>query len=173
MAEEILVTNLKQQLDRLFNQLADLEECRDDLEEDEYEETKEETLAQLKEFQESLDKATSGNITLQDELTSLKLATQAAISSAFKTPEVMRLFAKQEPTQLRTLLTQIDRDVILGKRNQVDSKQDKIEILTALKKLGEQISNEEELLLQNSVKLQTVSTSEVGDHVLSLVQNKS
>ena len=35
-------------------------------------------------------------------------ATQAAISSAFKTPEVMRLFAKQEPTQLRTLLTQVD-----------------------------------------------------------------
>lgn len=49
---------------------------RDDLEEDEYEETKEETLAQLKEFQESLDKATSGNITLQDELTSLKLVSK-------------------------------------------------------------------------------------------------
>ena len=28
MSEDILVKNLKQQLDRLFNQLADLEECR-------------------------------------------------------------------------------------------------------------------------------------------------
>ena len=35
---------------------------------------------------------------------------------------------------------QIDRDVVLGKRNPEDSKQDKIEILTALKKLGEQVS---------------------------------
>ncbi|XP_063675602.1 protein LZIC-like isoform X2 [Bolinopsis microptera] len=85
----------------------------------------------------------------------------------------MRLFAKQEPAQLRTLLTQLDRDVVLGKRTAEESKQDKIEILTALKKLGQQISNDEELFLQSSVNLQTVSSGEVvGDHVLGLVQNK-
>jgi hypothetical protein len=126
-------------------------------------------------------------------------ATQAAISNAFKTPEVMRLFAKQEPAQLRTLLTQVtscwqsyfsaiwipngflawmsagwgsiharvsifkicmshkheicvtdnhdyncfryqlDRDIILGKKTAEDSKQEKIEILLALKKLGQQV----------------------------------
>ena len=47
-----------------------LSHFREDLEDEEYEETREETLAQLKEFQESLDK---GNISLEDELTSLKL----------------------------------------------------------------------------------------------------
>ena len=50
---------------------------REDLDEEEYEETKEETLAQLKEFQDSLDKATSGNITLEDELSSLKLVSRS------------------------------------------------------------------------------------------------
>ena len=47
------------------------------MDEEEYEETKEETLAQLKEFQHSLDKATSGNITLEDELSSLKLVSRS------------------------------------------------------------------------------------------------
>jgi diphthamide synthase (EF-2-diphthine--ammonia ligase) len=56
---------------------------REDLDEEEYEETKEETLAQLKEFQESLDKATSGDITLEDELTSLKLVSRSNGLPAF------------------------------------------------------------------------------------------
>ena len=36
-------------------------------------------------------------------------------------------------------ITQLDRDVVLGKRTAEESKQDKIEILTALKKLGQQV----------------------------------
>ena len=44
---EKLKKNLNDQLERLMQQLQDLEECRDDLDEDEYEETKKETLDQL------------------------------------------------------------------------------------------------------------------------------
>ena len=36
-------------------------------------------------------------------------------------------------------ITQLDRDVVLGKRTAEESKQDKIEILTTLKKLGQQV----------------------------------
>ena len=41
-------------------QLTDLEDCRNDLEEDEYEEMRKDTIAQLSEFETSLAKMTSG-----------------------------------------------------------------------------------------------------------------
>ena len=71
------------------------------MDDDEYEETKQETLDQLKEFQESLNHLVEGNVSLVDEIGSMQLAIQAAVSQAFKTPEVIRLFAKREPGQLR------------------------------------------------------------------------
>ena len=43
-------------------QLADLEECRNDLESDEYEELKKDAIAQLSEFEASLSKMSSGVI---------------------------------------------------------------------------------------------------------------
>lgn len=104
-------------------------------------------------------------------------AIQAAISQAFKTPEVIRLFAKKQPGQLRTRLAevwilrpriwitclmdssrilfkmfcnlsviffklsvQMDRDVIVGKLLRDVYTQQKMEILTALRKLGEKVT---------------------------------
>lgn len=46
---------------------------RDDLEEDEYEDTKNDTLEQLREFKESLDKMMGGDLSLVDELNSMQL----------------------------------------------------------------------------------------------------
>ncbi|XP_077168308.1 protein LZIC [Paroedura picta] len=146
-----LKQNLEEQLDRLMQQLQDLEECRDELDADEYEETKKETLEQLSEFNDSLKKIMSGNMTLVDELSGMQLAIQAAISQAFKTPEVIRMFAKKQPGQLRTKLAEMDRDLIVGKLGQDLYTQQKLEILTALRKLGEKlIPDEEAFLLTNA-----------------------
>lgn len=116
--------NMEEQLDRLMQQLADLEECRcqhgelyfdlcytkakilkklfnqcknknltghwhsiivytiwlswlflsrEDLDDEEYEETKKETLEQLNEFNDSLKKIMSGDMTLVDELSGMQL----------------------------------------------------------------------------------------------------
>lgn len=70
---KILRENLESQLERLIQQLADLEEVKDELEQSEYNDTKEETLEQLKEFNERLSKIMSGNMTLVDELGSMQL----------------------------------------------------------------------------------------------------
>uniref|UniRef100_A0A3P9IVT8 Leucine zipper and CTNNBIP1 domain containing n=1 Tax=Oryzias latipes TaxID=8090 RepID=A0A3P9IVT8_ORYLA len=134
-----LKQNMEEQLDRLMQQLQDLEECREDLEEEEYEETKKETLEQLGEFNDSLKKIMSGDMTLVDELSGMQLAIQAAISQAFKTPEVIRLFAKKQPGQLRTRLAEMDRDLMVGKLSRDVHTQQKMEILTALRKLGEKV----------------------------------
>lgn len=143
-----LKSNLEGQLDRLVAQLADLEECREELEPDEYDEAKRDTLEQLDEFSGSLKKIMSGNMTLVDELGSMQLAIQAAISQAFQTPEVIRLFAKKNNRQLRTRLNEIERDVKIGKMVGTMFIQQKMEILTALKKLGEELDPSEDHFLR-------------------------
>ncbi|XP_010575649.1 PREDICTED: protein LZIC isoform X1 [Haliaeetus leucocephalus] len=142
-----LKQNLEEQLDRLMQQLQDLEECRDELDADEYEETKKETLEQLSEINDSLKKIMSGDMTLVDELSGMQLAIQAAISQAFKTPEVIRMFAKKQPRQLRTRLAEMDRDLMVGKLGRDLYTQQKVEILTALRKLGEKLTPDDEMFL--------------------------
>ena len=46
-------------------------------------------------------------MTLVDELSSMKLAVRAAISEAFKTPEVIRMFASRRPGDLRQKLIEV------------------------------------------------------------------
>ncbi|CAH1773960.1 unnamed protein product [Owenia fusiformis] len=147
---EKLKQNLEEQLDRLMQQLTDLEECKEDFEEDEYEETKNETLEQLKEFNESLSNMMKGNLSLVDQLNGMQLAIQAAISDAFKTPEVIKMFAKKQPGQLRTRLAEVERDAKIGKLAKDVATQQTVEILTALKKLGETLTPTEEAFLQSN-----------------------
>ncbi len=47
--------------------------CREELDEEEYEETKKETLEQLSEFNDSLKKIMTGDMTLVDELSGMQL----------------------------------------------------------------------------------------------------
>ena len=80
---------------------------RDDLSVEEYNETKEETLEQLKELNASLSKMKEGNLSLVDEVNGIQLAIQAAISKAFQTPEVIQMFAKKQQPQLRQKLAEV------------------------------------------------------------------
>lgn len=147
---QVLKQNLEEQLDRLVAQLADLEEAREDMEEDEYEETKQDTIEQLEDFNKSLEKVMKGDMSLVDQLNGMQLAIQAAISQAFKTPEVIKLFAKKQPGQLRQRLADIERDGKVGKLSQDLYTLQKVEILTALKKLGDTLSTSENAFLQSN-----------------------
>lgn len=175
---EKLKSNLEEQLDRLVQQLADLEEAKDDLDADEYEETKQETMDQLTEFKESLDNMVGGNLSLVDQLSGMQLAIQAAISKAFKTPEVIRMFAKKQPGQLRQRLAEIQRDEKVGKLSGDIATQQSVEILTALKKLGESLTPEEESYLQSNSSASLKQFEQVsgdlasGDKVLAVASSQ-
>lgn len=175
---EKLKSNLEEQLDRLVQQLADLEEAKDDLDADEYEETKQETMDQLSEFKESLDNMVGGNLSLVDQLSGMQLAIQAAISKAFKTPEVIRMFAKKQPGQLRQRLAEIRRDEKVGKLSGDIATQQSVEILTALKKLGESLTPEEESYLQSNSSASLKQFEQVsgdlasGDKVLAVASSQ-
>jgi hypothetical protein len=52
---------------------------------------------------------------------------------------VIKLFAKKQPGQLRQRLTALQRDMKLGKVTPDSYTQQAVEILAALRKLGEQV----------------------------------
>ncbi|KAL1519976.1 hypothetical protein AB1Y20_023460 [Prymnesium parvum] len=170
--------NVEDQLERLISQLEDIEGLREELSEEEYQQTKQDTLAQLEEFQVSLEKMMRGNLTLHSELDATRLALRSAISGARRrreipTPEVIRLFANKQPIALRRRLAEIDRDVKLGKVSFETVSSQASEILVALKKLGEKLSAKEEAFLQKHMSQTLSSFEEVdqGDSVNRLPPN--
>eukprot|EP01132_Coremiostelium_polycephalum_P003106 gene3106-3884_t len=172
-----LKAEIEGQLNRLLTQLQDLEELREEITDDEYEQMKQETLDQMKDFELYLKKMITGDMTLVSEFGSAQLAIQAAVSKAFRTPEVIKLFAKKDQGQLRNKLANIQRDVKLGKLSKDQYLDQSVEILTALKKLGFALSAEEENFLeQNKSRLMSEfenvsTTNNVGqgtkDNILS------
>mmetsp|Transcript_6345 Transcript_6345/g.17988 ORF Transcript_6345/g.17988 Transcript_6345/m.17988 type:complete len:192 (+) Transcript_6345:115-690(+) len=157
--------NVEGQLSRLLQQLRDLEELRDDLDDDEYAEQRRETIEQLKAFQVTLKKMMSGDMSLVDDLGSVQLAIQAAISDAFHTPEVIAMFAKKQPGQLRARLEHLQLQVKLGKAGREDVAAEAVEILVALKKLGEQLKPSEENFLQSHQTANLVAFEKASSNV--------
>lgn len=155
---EKLRKNLEAQLDRLVQQLEDIEENRNLLDADAYEEAMQLTKEDLQEFNDTLQRMISGDTTLVDELSSIQLATQSAISEAFKTPAVIRMFGKRETTQLRARLAQIDCDMKLGKLNREASDRQRAEVLNALRQLGEKLEPQELQLLEK-LRLNSIDTT--------------
>mmetsp|Transcript_5464 Transcript_5464/g.5949 ORF Transcript_5464/g.5949 Transcript_5464/m.5949 type:complete len:189 (-) Transcript_5464:32-598(-) len=144
-----LKQNLLDQLERLLQQKADLDESKDELDDDEYEEMLSDTMEQLKDFSEQLEKMISGDMTLVSELGAMRMALQATVSDAFKTTAVIKLFAKREPGQLRNRLAALQRDQKLGKLSGDAYQQQAVEILAALKKLGEKLTTQEQAYLSS------------------------
>jgi len=111
---------------------------------------KADTLAQMKEFHASLKKMMQGNMTLVDDFGAMQLAIQAAVSEAFKTPEVIKMFAKKDSNSLRQHLINLQTGLKLGKLSKEAYTTQAVEILTALKKLNVKLSDDEEFFLQEN-----------------------
>jgi hypothetical protein len=145
---------VEDQLNRLLTQLQDIEEMKDELDEAEYTSTRQETIDQLHEFEATLAKMMKGNMTLVDDLSGIQLKIQAAIRSAFKSPEVIRMFSKKENGALRSRLGELEQDYRLGRVGAEDYLNLAVEILTALEKLGETLTAKETELMERVSPLQ-------------------
>lgn len=99
-------------------------------------------------------------------------AIQSAIAAAFKTPEILAMFAKKQPDQLRLKLAQVERDHRIKLLPTASFTQQKIEILMALKKLKQQLSEEESNFLhsntsQSMKEFESVPDQSIDQLVLS------
>lgn len=128
----------------------DLEELRHELEDEEYEETRKDTLEQMEEFDVQLRKLMEGDMTLVSDLGQVKLALRAAISNAFQTPDVIRSFARREPAALRERLKQLSQDARLGRVAEAAYKSMAVEVVVALQRLGEELTADERGILDSA-----------------------
>jgi hypothetical protein len=111
-------------------------------------ESLQETIDQLKEFETSLQRHVSGNVTLVDSIGNAQLAIQAAIRSS-TSPEILNMFLKKENGALRTRLASLDSDYKLARISQDSYQTQTIEILVLLEKLKEPLSPTELEMLKN------------------------
>jgi len=169
--------NIESQLTRLLTQLQDLEELKAELDPAEYDSMKQETLAEMRDFEAQLERWKSGDLSLIDRINAIQLAMQQAVSQAFRTPEVIQLFAARQPQQLRNRLADLERDRRLGKMSEEAYGAARLEVLTALSKLEAELSPEErEALVAGSSagsRLQANSDGEVSrEGLVSLAQHQ-
>ena len=101
----------------------------------------------MKEFETSLGKMISGNMSLVDQIGSVQLAIQQAIRSVTSS-EIASFFMNKQNGALRSRLSALDSDVKLGRISQDSFLSQGGEILKLLEKLGEPLSLKEKEMLQ-------------------------
>ena len=151
--EENLKIKAKEQIERLAAQLSDLESMKSEIEEEEYESLRKETLEQLEEFQGSLEK--------------MKISPKKFIEENLKTPQIIKLFAAKRIDGLRQSLGELQRDFSIGKLEKPEFESKKAEILQNLFQLGPENINTNELsfLKSRSEKTNMVSGLEGTESV--------
>ena len=106
-------------------------------------------------------------------------AIQSAIAAAFRTPEVLAMFTRKQPDQLRLKLSQVERDHKIKLLDSGSYQQQKVEILMALKKLSQDISPSDQEFLRSHADQSMKDFEQVtGDQsldqlVLSSLQSSS
>ena len=88
---------------------------RDDLSPIEYDSMKEETVEQIKEFTETLDRMNKGDVTLTNTFSSMRSAIRKAIASSFNTIEMIKMFGDQNVSKLESELLELDEKFKLKK----------------------------------------------------------
>lgn len=114
----------------------------------------------------------SGDVTLVDSLGSMRIAIQAAISKAFRTPEVIKMFAKKDSGQLRGRLNAITMNMKLGKLTREQGTMQAVEVLVALKKLGEKLSPDEQNFLDQNRSAVMAEFEQVSAEIGTGAQSK-
>ena len=92
--------------------------------------------------------------------------TRDRIKKAFKTDEIYLMFFEKDRGGLRDRLRGIERELKLDwKRKGDELEREKLEILAALKKLGEKMTEEEKLFLREGLERGVMEELEVLDDV--------
>ncbi|CCD72515.1 Beta-catenin-interacting ICAT domain-containing protein [Caenorhabditis elegans] len=150
--DDLLIKNAQKTIDRLIRQLAEIEQEENNLEEDEYRELREDTVNQLQEYGKIVERLQGGDVSLIDDLTATKIAIRTAISKAFKTPEIMALFAGKHTGLLREKLMMTETNYRSQKMPKQGYLERKFEILMALRRLEETLTEDERKFLSDRLE---------------------
>ncbi|KJH47729.1 hypothetical protein DICVIV_06196 [Dictyocaulus viviparus] len=155
MADAMLVENLQRQLDRLMNQLSDIEEEKPNLDIQEYEEMKLETMDELRDLGRSLEKMTGGDISSTDSLTATRYKScyQSNIKDPFSVGSIREKASDSVEAEVDIVMFLLNNDFGMQKISEKKFRSLKLEILTALVNLDEELLDEEKMFL-HEVKME-------------------
>jgi septum formation topological specificity factor MinE len=112
------------------------------------------TLQSLKKFATIREKLARGNLNVSSwSSTEIKKKfTLERIRDAFETEAIYALFFERDREGLRDRLAVVERELRLGKEDSEKLENEKIEILVALKNLGERMTEEEKLTMREGLE---------------------
>jgi hypothetical protein len=102
----------------------------------------------MEEFEQSLSKMMTGDMTLVSELGAAQLAIQAAIRQA-NPSDTKQMFSNKEASGMRRRLATLEEDLKLGKISSEDHKAQAVDVLKGLEKLGEILSVGEKSMIES------------------------
>ncbi|GMS84662.1 hypothetical protein PENTCL1PPCAC_6837 [Pristionchus entomophagus] len=151
MSDGQLISNLHNQVSRLVKQLEELEQEKDALTEEEYNEMKNETVEELNEISQTLEKMSGGELSVTASGAKEKQAILNAIAAAFQSIHGDQSPNKKRIALLRQKLIQVGNDYSLKKIDDETFKIRKAAVLSRLSELGDHLSTEESLVLKESL----------------------
>lgn len=134
---------------------------------DEYDLMKEETVDQIKEFTETLDRMNKGDVSLNNKFSQMKKvlnfkyfdvstiykyyffkAIRTAIATAFNTTETIKMFGDQNVTELEMQLLALDQEFRLKKITIEQYEFKKVDLLTKLQNIGYCLAEQDKLFFE-------------------------
>jgi len=153
----LLLKNCDAHVRRLQNQLEDLSNpslvARMQSPDSLVESMRRDTLQSLKKFASIREKLARGNLNVSSWSSTeiKKKVTFERIKDAFETEAIYALFFERDREGLRDRLAVVERELRLGKEDE-KLENEKIEILVALKNLGERMTEEEKLTMREGLE---------------------
>jgi len=153
----LLLKNCDAHVRRLQNQLEDLSNpslvARMQSPDSLVESMRRDTLQSLKKFASIREKLARGNLNVSSWSSTeiKKKVTLERIKDAFETEAIYALFFERDREGLRDRLAVVERELRLGKEDE-KLENEKIEILVALKNLGERMTEEEKLTMREGLE---------------------
>mmetsp|Transcript_13421 Transcript_13421/g.15376 ORF Transcript_13421/g.15376 Transcript_13421/m.15376 type:complete len:181 (+) Transcript_13421:27-569(+) len=136
-----LLDNIEKQTKRLIQQLQEIEELKDELDAEEYQSSKEDTVKQLREFQQMLENAK--DLTLMSKVDKQKQEIENAIKSSFNQDKLKETLSSGEVTGIRDRIKKLDQDFTLKRMKQADYITETLKLINQLEALKIQLSPDE------------------------------
>jgi hypothetical protein len=149
--DENLLKNVLDEIERLNNQLKDLETYKDDFTPEEIEETKKETLEKLIETTKLLEKMKSGNVTTVTAVEKAKKQLKQAIAENYHVKDLVNSYLSNETEFLREKLQSTIRLYALKKISEPEFNSQVVQILEMISK-NNKLNDEEQKMYDNLKK---------------------
>ena len=150
-ADEQLIQNVLDEINRLNNELKDLEQYKDEFTPEEIEETKKKTLEQLSETQKILEKMKKGNISVMTKYEESQKKLRQVIAENYHVNDLINSYLANETEFLREKLQSTIRLHALKKISEPEFNSQVVQILEMISK-NNKLNDEEQKMYDNLKK---------------------